>query len=193
MYNTTLAYCTAIQLGIDAALLKEALPKFQGVTGRFETIKNQNGATIVIDYAHTSDAIAYCLDTAKQHGAKRITHILGFRGDRDTEKREKMLSVTCEMSDEYILTFDDLNSVSPDSMVNTLQELHTKHGNEKGKIITDRTLAIQKAIENSSGDDWILITGKGHETYRQSFQLATQSDKDTVLYVTNNKNDPDAS
>lgn len=187
MYNTVLAYCTANQFGRNETDLKQYLHEFNGVEGRFETIKNKNGATIVIDYAHTSDALEHCLHTAKQSGAKKITNILGFRGDRDTEKRKHMLSVICEMSDEYILTFDDLNSVPPESMVHTLHELHQKHGNEKGKIITDRTLAIQKAIENSDEDHWIFITGKGHEKYEQKFRLQTESDKDTVLFLTNHQ------
>src|SRR5699024_5654383 len=102
-------------------------------------------------------------------------HILGFRGDRDKDKRKKMVSLTCEMSDEYILTFDDLNSVSPESMTDTLLDLHRSYGNEKGKVISDRTVAIQNAIENSSCDEWIVITGKGHETYKQAFLLQTAS------------------
>lgn len=189
MYNTVMAYITAKQLNFNETDLQKSLHHFKGIQGRFEKIINTNGATVVIDYAHTSDAIEHCLHTAKQHGAKKITHILGFRGDRDKDKRKSMLSVTCEMSDEYILTFDDLNSVSPASMMDTLLELHETHGNKKGAIISDRTIAIQQAIENSNHDDWILITGKGHEKYEQQFLLQTKSDKETVMFLTNEEND----
>src|SRR5699024_4665462 len=103
MYNTVFTYFTVKQLGLNSPQLQTSLHQFKGVQGRFETIKNKNGATIVIDYAHTADALEHCLHTAKQQGAKKITHILGFRGDRDKDKRKKMVSLTCEMSDEYIL------------------------------------------------------------------------------------------
>src|SRR5699024_7444635 len=123
MYNTVLAYYTLQQLGLNKSNLRKSLHHFKGVQGRFETLKNTNGATIVIDYAHTTDAIEHCLHTAKQLGAKKITHIFGLRGDRDTDKRKAMLAATCKMSDEYILTFDDLNSVSSTDMIHTLFEL----------------------------------------------------------------------
>ncbi|WP_407701325.1 hypothetical protein [Virgibacillus dakarensis] len=78
-------------------------------------------------------------------------HVLGFRGDRDQSKRQEMLSITSELSDHYILTFDDLNSVSHMDMVETLERLNKSFGNEKGTVILDRTLAIKAGTECSRG------------------------------------------
>ncbi|WP_261796307.1 glutamate ligase domain-containing protein [Oceanobacillus massiliensis] len=142
---------------------------------------------MVVDYAHTSESILHCLTTAKQYGAKRVIHIFGFRGNRDQSKRQEMLTVTSGTSDQYILTMDDLNSVPQNEMIETLKSLNNLYGNEKGLIIPDRTLAIKWAIEHSNPEDWIIITGKGHETYQQNYRLQTNSDKETVLYFSNKK------
>lgn len=187
MYNLLMAYGTSILLNIDQKGLLRSTHHFHGVEGRFEIFKQSNGATIVVDYAHTPDAISHCLTTAKQQGAKRITHIFGFRGDRDTSKREAMLSATVELSDHYILTFDDLNSVSAEEMLATLNRLNETCGNSKGSIIPDRTFAIKQAISESEMGDWIVVTGKGHEKYQQQFQLPTTSDRETVDYLINTK------
>ncbi len=98
-----------------------------------------------------------------------------------------MLTVTSGTSDQYILTMDDLNSVPQNEMIETLKSLNNLYGNEKGLIIPDRTLAIKWAIEHSNPEDWIIITGKGHETYQQNYRLQTNSDKETVLYFSNKK------
>ncbi|MFS0752828.1 UDP-N-acetylmuramoyl-L-alanyl-D-glutamate--2,6-diaminopimelate ligase [Oceanobacillus sp. 1P07AA] len=184
MYNTLMACVSARLLGLSEDSIIESVSNFQGVEGRFEKIKLTNGATIVVDYAHTAEAILHCLTTAKRLGANRVIHIFGFRGDRDHTKRQEMLTVTSGTSDQYILTLDDLNSVPQSEMIETLENLNTLYGNEKGLVIPDRTLAIKWAIEHSNPEDWIIITGKGHETYQQNYRLQTESDKDTVLYFT---------
>ena len=183
MYNTLMAYGTSKLLGVSKEKLFDSVQHFKGVDGRFEMTKLANGATVIVDYAHTPDAIAYCLETAKLQGAERITHIFGFRGNRDASKRKHMLSISAEMSDRYILTLDDLNNVSPGDMLEVLNQLNETYGNSKGSIVPDRTLAIQQAIHESKEGDWIVITGKGHEKYQQTFHLPTDSDRETVNYI----------
>lgn len=185
MYNTLMAFGTAALMGIGKEHILQSLPHFKGVEGRFEISKQANGSTVIVDYAHTPDAIFHCLTTAQQSGAKRIIHVFGFRGNRDSSKRQEMLSITAELSDQYILTLDDLNSVPASEMVESFIHLNDTYGNEKGIIIQDRTLAIKKAMTESQPGDWILITGKGHEQYQQSYQLPTKSDRDTVQYLAN--------
>lgn len=187
MYNTLMAYVSARLVGLGEDSIIECISNFRGVEGRFEKTKLSNGAIIVVDYAHTSESILHCLTTAKQYGAKRVIHIFGFRGNRDQSKRQEMLTVTSGTSDQYILTMDDLNSVPQNEMIETLKSLNNLYGNEKGLIIPDRTLAIKWAIEHSNPEDWIIITGKGHETYQQNYRLQTNSDKETVLYFSNKK------
>ncbi|WP_226579574.1 UDP-N-acetylmuramoyl-L-alanyl-D-glutamate--2,6-diaminopimelate ligase [Halobacillus litoralis] len=180
MYNTIQAYMTANLLGCTPDQIQVSLDSFPGVRGRFETYALESGVTAVIDYAHTADSIEYVLQAAKNQGAKSITHVFGFRGNRDESKRKAILDTSAAMSDVYILTLDDLNSISYEDMVETLKSLQTNYGNGKGRIIPDRTLAIQEAIAESRRGDWVIITGKGHESYQQRFQLSAVSDEDTV-------------
>lgn len=190
MYNTLMAFGTALLVGTSKDDILQALPKFTGVEGRFEIYEQVNGSTVIVDYAHTPDAISHCLTTARQRGAKRIIHIFGFRGDRDPSKRREMLSIASDLSDQYILTMDDLNSVSFEEMIVVLEQLNRSSDNEKSRIITDRTLAIQIAMTESQPGDWIVITGKGHEQYQQHYQLPTNSDRDTIQFLANqNKNE----
>lgn len=180
MYNTMMAYLTARHINISRPLVQQAILSFTGVDGRFEQYKSDHMPTVIVDYAHTPDAIFHCIASAKTYGAKRIIHVFGFRGNRDKTKRPQMVSISAKYSDIYILTLDDLNGIPENEMVKTLEDLHHKFGNQKGVIIPDRTVAIQRAMEFANDGDWVIITGKGHESYKQNFSLHTHSDKETV-------------
>lgn len=183
VYNAAMAFLTATKIGISTDVITEALKSFPGVPGRFEMISHPEGATFIVDYAHTKDAIEYCLQAAKEHKAVKITHIFGFRGERDKTKREDMVKASAAMSDEIILTFDDLNGIPEDEMIAELTELNERFGRNKGRVITDRTLAIRDAWENVQEGDWVLITGKGPEEYKTNYKLPTSSDKETLMYL----------
>ncbi|RLL46564.1 UDP-N-acetylmuramoyl-L-alanyl-D-glutamate--2,6-diaminopimelate ligase [Oceanobacillus piezotolerans] len=182
-YNAAFAFASGKCLGLDSTQLCEGFAEIKGVHGRFEKRLLPNGAMVIIDYAHTTAAIQSCLTTAKQHGAKRIIHIFGFRGNRDERKRKDMLSISATESDYYILTMDDLNSVAAFDMLQTLDYLHESYGNDNGILIADRTMAIKWAIDLCMEGDWIIITGKGHEAYQQEYVLETKSDQETVDYL----------
>ncbi|MCA1010764.1 UDP-N-acetylmuramoyl-L-alanyl-D-glutamate--2,6-diaminopimelate ligase [Halobacillus halophilus] len=179
MYNVTMAYAAAKVLGWNQAEILSSIRNFEGVKGRFQII-TRHEVNFVIDYAHTPDAIFHCLNTAKQGGAENVIHVFGFRGDRDRTKRREMMAITSELSDHYILTFDDLNSVSKEDMEKELQHLQKEHGNEKGRIVTDRTKAIKQAMELAEADDWVLITGKGNEAYQNRYDLPAESDEEMI-------------
>lgn len=183
LYNAALSYSVAKMLSIKKEDILYALSQFSGVPGRFEVYKNAEGPTFVIDYAHTADAFFNILQTVKECGAKRIFHIFGFRGGRDSAKRAEMVKISSELSDFSIMTLDDLNSEKFDDMLLTLNKLHREFSNENGLVIPDRTLAIQFAYQWGLTDDWIVITGKGPERYKQIFDLPTYSDKETVIYL----------
>ena len=178
--NAALAYQAARTLGLNPKEIIDALKSFTGVPGRFEVQKLPNGATFVIDYAHTGEAFSHCLNTAREMGAERVIHIFGFRGDRDKSKRKNMVDISMLLSDFYILTLDDLDSESKEEMANIL---HNLNASKKGVVILDRTKAIEYACRHSNAGDWILITGKGDEKYHLSYALPTSSDKETVEYV----------
>lgn len=178
--NASVAFATSVQLGIDARVVEEALNDFKGLPGRFQLFSHPTGATIVIDYAHTANAFQHILETVKSQNAKNIYHVFGFRGNRDVNKRAKMIEISLKHSNQCILTFDDLNNVSPEQMINELQLLGT---HEKCIIIPDRTEAIKHAWKMAQANDWIVITGKGCESYKQSYTLSTTSDVQTLDYL----------
>lgn len=183
LYNAALAYSTARCMSIQKESILSALNSFPGVPGRFEVYKQEIGPTFVVDYAHTADAIEFILQTVQECGAKRIIHIFGFRGGRDLTKRTEMVEVSSKMSDYYILTIDDLNNEKVHEMFHMMENLQRENSPEKGLIILDRTLAIQTAQQIGKTGDWIVITGKGPEQYKQPFALPTNTDKETVQYV----------
>ncbi|MCM3169998.1 MULTISPECIES: UDP-N-acetylmuramoyl-L-alanyl-D-glutamate--2,6-diaminopimelate ligase [Peribacillus] len=187
LYNAAVAYAVARKLKIGKEDILLALKKFPGVPGRFEVYKDEDGPTIVIDYAHTADAIFHCLQTAKELGVKRIFHIFGFRGGRDKNKRAEMVKVSSELSDVSILTMDDLNTEDYLDMKATLFDLYHQYIAENGLVIPDRTLAIQTGLKMAKKGDWVIVTGKGHESYKQDFSLPVTSDKETILYLLDKK------
>lgn len=184
LYNAVMAFAVAQQMRLPDEKVLAALQNFNGVPGRFELMKHKNGATVVVDYAHTADAIFHCLKTVRDCGAKKIVHVFGFRGDRDPGKREEMVKISSELSEQYILTVDDLNTVPLEEMMETLHKLN---GSEKNNgncvVIPDRTEAITHALKQCTEHDWVVITGKGHETYQQNYSIPTVSDTETVQYL----------
>lgn len=185
IYNALAAILTAKQIGIASKDIFEALETFPGVPGRFEVLSDPTGRNIVIDYAHTPDGLHNCLKTAKQSGARKLIHIFGFRGKRDGSKWKEMLQISSRHSQEIILTFDDLNGISPEQMLEDYRRLSQTVKNQC-TIISDRPRAIESAWKRACAGDWIVITGKGHESYRESYSLPTRSDKETVQYVAEN-------
>ncbi|WP_282019743.1 UDP-N-acetylmuramoyl-L-alanyl-D-glutamate--2,6-diaminopimelate ligase [Planomicrobium okeanokoites] len=183
IYNSLMAYAAALAVGVKKDDILSSIKNFPGVEGRFETSKTGKGVIVIVDYAHTPDAVFHCLTTAKEAGANQITHIFGFRGDRDSSKRREMIEITSNISDRYIITTDDLNSVPAEEMQLHYIELNERYGNKKGLIQMDRTRAIKDAIDSSSEGDWVVITGKGHEKYSHQFELPTESDKETVKFM----------
>ncbi|MDZ5471863.1 UDP-N-acetylmuramoyl-L-alanyl-D-glutamate--2,6-diaminopimelate ligase [Bacillus sp. 31A1R] len=186
IYNAAIAFLTAVEMGIEPMVVIKALASFRGAPGRFEIIHHPSGAIFVVDYAHTKDAFEHCLNSAKQQGAKRITHIFGFRGARDSSKRVDMVKTSAKHCDAVLLTLDDLNGVSENEISEELVNLNLYHCRGKGKVQLDRTLAIQQAWETAEEGDWVFITGKGLEEYDREFTLPARSDKEVILLLKEN-------
>lgn len=175
--NACMAFLTAQDLAIPTKKILQSLAEFSGVPGRFEMVIHPKGAKIVIDYAHTQDAFSNCLQTIREQGAKRIFHIFGFRGNRDQRKRQLMVEISKDLCDVTLLTLDDLNGISKETMERTLYELHDE-------VELDRTIAIKKVLDTVDEGDWVCITGKGHEEYKERFYYPTLTDLETVNFFT---------
>ncbi|MFD1020448.1 UDP-N-acetylmuramoyl-L-alanyl-D-glutamate--2,6-diaminopimelate ligase [Thalassobacillus hwangdonensis] len=179
-HNASFAAVTSNRVGVEWENISRSLSQRIHVPGRFERYSHPNGATIVVDYAHTSDAIENILATAKREGAGNIIHVFGFRGKRDKSKQKEMLHASKAHATEYVLTRDDLNGIDPSEMDAELEDLHFTDGSIKGTVLPDRTKAIKYAWDKAKADDWIIITGKGHEEYKDAYHYPVNSDIESV-------------
>lgn len=186
LYDIAMAGAVIQDLGYPLVDVTEQMRSFAGVPGRYEIVHLKNGVHCVVDYAHTPEAVSSILTSMHKDGAERITHIFGFRGNRDATKRDEMIAASTAQSARVILTTDDLNSIPEETMRQEYAEYQQKiAGMQKIDVMMDRTLAIQAAVNEAREGDWILVTGKGHEQYKTAYALPTASDKETVLYLKN--------
>ncbi|MEQ2527583.1 UDP-N-acetylmuramoyl-L-alanyl-D-glutamate--2,6-diaminopimelate ligase [Bacillaceae bacterium CLA-AA-H227] len=181
--NALAAITVALRIGMDVPTIQKSFMTFSGVSGRFEVHKNNSNVTFVVDYAHTPDGLEKFLSAVVNYPHRKLIHIFGFRGKRDISKRIDMLNISTHFCDEIILTIDDLNCVALDSMISELNELAKIFRNSKITIINDRTKAIEYAWKNAKADDYVVITGKGHELYKEPFILPTKTDTETIKYL----------
>lgn len=184
LYDIAMASAVIQDFGYPLADVTEQMKFFAGVPGRYEIVHLKNGVHCVVDYAHTPEAVSSILTSMHRDGAERITHIFGFRGNRDVSKRDEMIEASVAQSERVILTTDDLNSIPEETMRQEYADYQQKFaGMHKIDVMMDRTLAIQRAVNEAREGDWILLSGKGHEKYKSAYALPTVSDKETVLHL----------
>ncbi|WP_036581947.1 UDP-N-acetylmuramoyl-L-alanyl-D-glutamate--2,6-diaminopimelate ligase [Paenibacillus darwinianus] len=184
-WNAAAAWLTARRIGVDASVIKEAIATFPGVAGRFEIYRHPAGARFVVDYAHTPDGFQQFLRTLHSLKPKRIIHVFGFRGNGDPSKRGLMLEISQAWSDLIILTLDNLSGMDGNLLLEETAKLADRYGGERIVVIKDRTKAIEYAWQEAGPDDWVAVTGKGHETYDQSFAFPSVTDRETIQYLSN--------
>jgi len=152
--------------GIPMQTLLKAASNLNAVPGRMQTVlcKNPQAPRVVVDYAHTPDALIKALQTLQEYKQQNLICIIGCGGDRDRSKRPLMLRAVIENSDRVIITQDNPRTEDPQQIVNDM--LAGQQLNATTIIEMDRAIAIQHAISAASGQDLILIAGKGHEDYQ---------------------------
>ena len=168
MYNVLGCVASALSLGIEMSVIVEKLKKMPVVPGRFETIKNELEARIVVDFAHTDDGLLNIGKTLKQITDGCVITIFGAGGDRDHEKRPKMSKAAAKFSDFIILTSDNPRTENPIKILADIEKglIEAEYPFDKYLIIADREKAIRYGIKMLKKDDSLLIAGKGHETYQ---------------------------
>ena len=165
-YNILCVYAGSIILGIKKSNLLENISELESPKGRFQFIKNSKGPSILIDYAHTPDALENVLKTIKEFKVKgKIISLFGAGGNRDKKKRFFMGEIASKYSDQIILTSDNPRNEDPLDIINDIK-LGIKNS-KKIVINVDRKSAIKSAIHNADSKDIILIAGKGHEDYQE--------------------------
>ena len=169
MYNALAVYATLVLLGIDKDKVKELLKNVEPPAGRFQYFNSQNGVLVIVDYAHTPDALLNVLRTAqnmKKEGTKIIS-VFGCGGDRDPIKRKIMGKIGATLSDIAIFTSDNPRSEDPDKIIEQMKEGLSPEDFKKIKTNSNRHEAIMEAAKLAQSGDIILCAGKGHEDYQE--------------------------
>jgi len=165
VYNMLSATATALELGYDLDAISHGLSTCVGAPGRFERVPHDGDFAVVVDYAHTDDALLNTLKTARDLTEGRIITVFGCGGDRDQTKRQPMGEIAGEYSDLVIITSDNPRNEDPLKIVSEI-EVGIKEKNSQYEINTDRREAIYTALSKAKSNDVVLIAGKGHETFQ---------------------------
>jgi UDP-N-acetylmuramoyl-L-alanyl-D-glutamate--2,6-diaminopimelate ligase len=171
VYNILAAVSTAAVLDIPFDAIERGLQSLDGVPGRFQVVSYpKDEVTVVVDYAHTDDALRNLLETARPLANGRLVTVFGCGGDRDRTKRPLMGAVAGRLSDLVVITSDNPRSEDPVRIIEEIQRgITADTRREKAPrplAIVDRRDAIAKAIELAAPGDVVLIAGKGHEKYQ---------------------------
>ncbi|PLX98562.1 MAG: UDP-N-acetylmuramoyl-L-alanyl-D-glutamate--2,6-diaminopimelate ligase [Desulfuromonas sp.] len=177
--NLLAAVATGIALGYTPTLITAGLLNAPQVPGRMERVDNEREALILVDYAHTGDALEKVVDASRELQPRRLITVFGCGGDRDRSKRPVMGRVAAAQSDLVVVTSDNPRSEDPDAIIDDilpgLQEHFSagmtpdeaKAGSASGYcVIPDRREAIRFAVSLLRKDDLLLVAGKGHEDYQ---------------------------
>jgi len=166
LYNILAATASALALGIPPADIVKGIASLEGVPGRFERVSNRLGIHVVVDYAHTDNALMHLLRTVRDLKPRRTILVFGAGGNRDTGKRERMGDVAARLADWIVLTSDNPRSEDPMRIIADIEKGFTKNGAKNYEIIPDRKEAIRKALSVAEEGDYVLVAGKGHEDYQ---------------------------
>ena len=163
--NAVGAAGAALEAGIPWEAVKAGIEKTRGVAGRFESVPNSRGIPVIVDYAHTPDALENVLKTAREFAENRIITVFGCGGDRDRTKRPLMGEAAGKNSDYCVVTSDNPRTENPFDILEDIIPGIQSTGCEY-IVIENRRKAIKKAIQSYQPGDVIIIAGKGHEDYQ---------------------------
>jgi UDP-N-acetylmuramoyl-L-alanyl-D-glutamate--2,6-diaminopimelate ligase len=166
IYNIMAAASAAFSQGVDLKSIASGIENLKGVPGRMELVPNAPALTIVVDYAHTPDALQKALQAAKEITSGRILTVFGCGGDRDRGKRNEMGRVAGKHSHKVFITSDNPRSEDPAAIAHEIEKGVIASGQKKYLIELERATAIKMAVDAALKEDLVLIAGKGHEDYQ---------------------------
>ena len=171
VYNILAAVSAATALDVPFDAIERGLASLGGVPGRFQVVSDaKDEVTVVVDYAHTDDALRNLLETARPLAPGRLITVFGCGGDRDRTKRPLMGAVAGRLSDLIVITSDNPRSEDPNRIIEDVQRGITpdtrRDSAQRLMTIVDRRGAIATAIELARPGDVVLVAGKGHEKYQ---------------------------
>lgn len=167
IYNMTAAATLAYVLGLKRTDIIEGIANLESIPGRFERVVEGVGYDVIVDYAHTPDALQQLLEAAKATTKNRVILVFGATGDRDKVKRPIMGEIAAKAADRIILTDEESYNEDPSAIRHQIREgIEKAKGDGKTTEIADRREAIEKALSIATKGDTVLITGMGHEQFR---------------------------
>ena len=166
-YNILAIYCAALALGADREETLVGISALRSARGRLETIAGPSGKTVVIDYAHTPDALEHVLQTLREvEPGRELVCVFGCGGERDRSKRPEMAAIAERLADRIIVTSDNSRSEKTEDIMAEICTGFSPAGRAKAICMADRREAIRAALCFSAPGAVILLAGKGHETYQ---------------------------
>jgi len=179
-YNLLSTLCVLLGWGIMMTNAINALEQAIAPPGRMETHRDSTGKLVVIDYAHTPDALEKALQELKSYSHGRLICVFGCGGNRDAGKRVQMGAIAERLADQIILTDDNPRFEDPEQIIAGIQ----RGIKNRSKVVVERNRAqaIERGIETASASDIVLVAGKGHEDYQIIGDVTTHfSDREVVL------------
>lgn len=163
--NIAAAIATLLSLGVGSEDIVRGLMHMEGVPGRLEQVPNDLGIHIVVDYAHTDDALRLVMRSLRELSDGRLIVLFGCGGDRDKTKRPKMGRIASVLADHVVLTSDNPRSEDPQQIMNAIRSGFPSSF-EAVEEYVDREEAIWAALNQARPGDTVLLAGKGHESYQ---------------------------
>ncbi len=164
VHNAALAAASAHHLGIGLETIRRGLSSLRGVRGRLEPVDEGQPFQVLIDYAHSPEAVDFVVRAARSHSRGRVIAVIGGAGDRDPSKRP-LLGAAAALADVVVVTSDNPRSEDPAALVEEVAA-GAQAGDARVICEVDRETAIHIALDYGSVGDVVLILGKGHETYQ---------------------------
>jgi UDP-N-acetylmuramoyl-L-alanyl-D-glutamate--2,6-diaminopimelate ligase len=179
-YNILAAVAAAVALDLPFDAIQQGVASLALVPGRFQLVSEpRDDVRVVVDYAHTDDALKNLLETARPLATGRVITVFGCGGDRDRPKRPLMGAVAARLSDLVVITSDNPRSESPDQIIEEIKRGIVMPADRVGPrsqtgpkatpylAIVDRQAAIERAVQDARPGDFVVIAGKGHEKYQE--------------------------
>ena len=186
IYNILAVISICMSVGIEFNKIIDSLKDMKGAPGRLEKIPSNKDFSVMVDYAHTDDALKNVLSAIKNLKPNKIITVFGCGGNRDKTKRPKMAKVACSMSDFVIITSDNPREENPVDIIKDIEQGAKEINKTNYEIVVERKQAIEQAILKAKDKDVVLIAGKGHENYqiigREKIHF---DDKETALEILN--------
>ncbi len=176
--NVLAVFATLLAMGFDGVRAAAALAAVHPVPGRMEQFDAPGHARVVVDYAHTPDALEKALAACREQTAGALWVVFGCGGDRDRGKRAAMGAVAARLADHVVLTNDNPRGEPPLSIIEQIRE----GGDGRERVLADRRAAIEHAVSRAVPGDLVLVAGKGHETGQHEGDVVRPfSDREVVL------------